>query len=123
MGTFRGEVGRIFAEHAITIYYNTAGSDYDSTTFTLEFTSSDEGTTTLCADVPITDDQLANEPVEAFSISFLSISPAGRQGLIRETCVFIVDNDSMCQSIFVVSTINFASLIKHFSTCGFVGRA
>ena len=120
MGTFRSGVGRIFAEHYHDLLYHTAGSDYNITTFTLEFTSSDEGTTTLCADVPITDDQLANEPVEAFSISFLSISPAGRQGLIRETCVFIVDNDSMCQSIFVVSTINF---VKHFSTCGFVGRA
>ena len=96
MGTFRGGVDRIFIEHTITIYYvHTAGSDYNSTTFTLEFTSSDEGTTRRCANVPIIDDRLSNEPVEPFSVSFVSISPAGRQGPDRETCVFIEDDDGM----------------------------
>ena len=61
----------------------------------LEFQSSDEGTTTLCSDVPITDDQLGNEPIEAFSVSFVSISPAGQQGATTESCVFIVDDDGM----------------------------
>jgi hypothetical protein len=61
----------------------------------LEFRSSDEGTTTLCANVPITNDQLGNEPVEAFSVSFVSISPAGQQGPSRETCAFIEDDDGV----------------------------
>ena len=96
MGTFRGGVDRIFIEHTITIYYvHIADSDYNSTTFTLGFTSSDEGTTTRCANVPIIDDQLGNEPVEPFSISFVSFSPAGLEGPDRETCVFIEDDDRM----------------------------
>ena len=72
-----------------------ADSDYTTRTFTLDFLSSDEGTTTLCSNVPIIDDQVGNEPVEAFCVSFVSISPAGLQGATRETCVFIVDDDGM----------------------------
>ena len=79
----------------LIFFVHTAGSDYESRTFTLVFTSTDEGTTTLCANVSIIDDQLGNEPVEAFSVSFVSFSPAGQEGLNTETCVFIEDNDSM----------------------------
>lgn len=66
----------------------------------LTFMASDEGTTTTkCANVSITDDQLGNEPVEAFSVSFASIDPAGQEGLTTETCVFIVDNDGMYHNV------------------------
>ena len=61
----------------------------------MEFIPSDEGTTTRCANVPIIDDQLGNEALEPFSVSFVSISPAGQEGPDRETCVFIVDDDGM----------------------------
>ena len=45
--------------------------------------------------VPIIDDRLSNEPVEPFSVSFVSFSPAGQEGPDRETCVFIEDDDGM----------------------------
>ena len=72
---------------------HTAGSDYESTTFSLIFMSSDEGQNVLCADVPILNDRLGNEPVEAFSVSIIDISPAGTPGSSRESCVFIIDDD------------------------------
>ena len=77
------------------MYIHIAGSDYESKTFMLEFTPTDEGMTTLCANVSIIDDQLGNEPVESFSVSFVSFSPAGQEGPNRETCVFIEDDDGM----------------------------
>ena len=79
----------------LCLYTYTADSDYQSRTFILQFMPTDEGTTTRCANVPIIDDQLGNEPVEAFSVSFVSFSPAGQEGPDRETCVFIVDDDGM----------------------------
>ena len=84
-----------FITDSTFMYIHTAGSDYESETFMLEFLPTDEGTTTLCANVPIIDDQLGNEPVEAFSVSFVSFSPAGQEGPNRETCVFIEDDDGM----------------------------
>lgn len=80
----------------MTNFVHAAVLDYQPITFMLTFTRSDEGSTTIrCANVPITNDQLGNERVEAFSVSFANISPAGQQGSITETCVFIVDDDGM----------------------------
>ena len=75
----------------------TVNSDYTNTTFTLIFTSPDEGSVTRCALVPILDDNLGNEPVEPFSVTIVDISPAGsgQVGSSSETCVFIVDDDGM----------------------------
>ena len=84
----------------------------------LQFPSNDEGTTTLCANVPITDDQLANEPVEAFSVSFLSISPAGLEGQVRETCVFIEDDDGMCK-VTLTSCVDTQWFILMIQRAGF----
>ena len=78
-----------------TNFVHAAVLDYEPTTFMLTFMESDEGTTTQCANVPINNDRLGNERVEAFSVSFANISPAGQQGSITETCVFIVDDDGM----------------------------
>ena len=73
----------------------------------LTFMANDEGTltTTQCANVSITDDQLGNELVEAFSVSFASIDPPVQQGSTTETCVFIVDNDGMYHN--VINTCRF----------------
>lgn len=79
--------------HNYYLNLHTAGSDYESTTFSLIFMSSDEGQNVLCADVPILNDRLGNEPVEAFSVSIINFSPEGRSGSSRESCVFIIDDD------------------------------
>ena len=62
----------------------------------LTFTSNDEGSTvTMCFNVPILDDQLGNEPIEAFSVTIIDFSPsgAGQTGSNAESCVFIIDDD------------------------------
>ena len=86
--------------------------------FTLQFPSSDKGTTTCCADVPITDDQLTNEPVKAFSVSFVSISPAGLEGPARETCVFIEDDDGACK-VTLISCMDIQWFILMMQRAGF----
>ena len=85
---------RVRVYHNILLHF-TAGSDYESMTFSLIFVSTDEGENVLCADVPILNDRLGNEPDEAFSVSIINISPAGQVGSMSEACVFIIDDDGM----------------------------
>ena len=50
----------------------------------------------LCGNVPITDDMLGNEPNEVFSVTITNVSdPQVTIGVNRESCVTIIDNDSM----------------------------
>ena len=105
----RGRSGRYYS--IMRVYHNlfhfTAGLDYQTTTFTLTFVSLDEGTNTLCSNVPILNDRLGNEPDEAFSISVVNFSPAGQTGLNSESCVFITDDDGMRNNFhFIADSAN-----------------
>lgn len=63
--------------------------------FMLTFSASDVGNSQiLCADVPIIDDMLGNEPNEQFSVQFVSSEPFGIFDPTSEVCVTIEDDDS-----------------------------
>ena len=76
------------------LLYCTVADDYEFTTFMLTFEQRDEDMQVRCANVPIIDDRLGNEPDEMFSVTFVSAQPAGVFGENNETCVTIKDDDS-----------------------------
>ena len=71
----------------------TADADYNSATFELTFTPSDESSGIMCRQISILDDSIAGEPDEAFSVTLISASPIG---IFEEdtTCITITDDDS-----------------------------
>ena len=66
-----------------------ADSDYEATTDMLTFAPSDA---TICINITIINDTIANEPDEQFSVTLTSASPVGTFGE-DTTCVTIIDDD------------------------------
>ena len=72
------------------------GDDYETNVFMLTFEPSADGRT-LCGNVRIIDDKLANEGNEQFSVTITSISGSRVDvGPNDETCVTIIDDDGRC---------------------------
>ena len=70
-----------------------ANSDYSTTTLMLTFEPSGSGQT-VCGNVSIIDDLLANEQNELFSVRITAVTGGGVViGAGDESCVEIVDND------------------------------
>lgn len=73
-------------------FFLAAGLDYATLVFQATFNPMDVASQTLCDNIQIFDDELANEPNEEFSLSLQSANPTG-VFVLNETCITIIDND------------------------------